>query len=230
MSSYAFGNFGPASSINPATVGPAGTAKRNPIQIYRKPADGAGEMKLVAGLPDRDEWLTDWSIDGKYLLFYANDPNTRLDVWAMPADGGKPFPVVNGPADEINGRLSPDGRWLLYTGNESGRNEIYIAPFQHGQGKWLVSTSGGAIAVWGRDGKALYYTSNGSDIWMVPVNGRGDTPELGTPRKLFQVPLRALVSDSFEVTRDGRFLVVSAGEESDTPLTLVQNWPAQLKK
>ena len=203
----------------------------NKLQLYRKASDGTGDEQLVPAFADRDEWLTDWSPDGRYLMFSSVDPQTRLDLWAVPANGdGKPFPVVKGPGDELNGRFSPDGRWVAYISNESGRNEVYLTPFQHGSGKWQVSTSGGNVVVWGRDSRTLNYTSGNNDIWAVQVTPKGDGMELGAPRKLLSTPMKALVSSSFDVMRDGRFLVISTGETAEAPLTLVTNWTEILKK
>jgi len=195
------------------------------LQIFRKSADGTGEEQQVAALSDRDEWLTDWSSDGRYLLFYTLDPETGLDVWAVPVDGSqKPIPVARGPHNEINGRFSPDSRWVAYVSNESGRNEIYLVPFQHGGDKSQVSTQGGIDPTWSRDGKTLYYTSGQNDIWAVAVATRGDTVELKPPQHLFNTPIQITPSGSFDVTRNGRFLIISSGEPSDVPMTLVQNW------
>jgi Tol biopolymer transport system component len=197
------------------------------LQIFQRSTDGTGEERKIAAFSDRDEWVTDWSSDGHYILFYALDPVTRLDVWAVPVDGSqKPIPVARGPHDEINGRFSPDGRWVAYVSNESGRNEIYLVPFRHGQGKWHVAA--GIDIAWSRDGRTLYYTSGQDDIWAVPVAARGDTVELGTPQHIFNTPIRIVVNGSFDVTRDGRFLTLSSGEPADVPMTLVLNWKTLL--
>ena len=200
-------------------------SRKGKLQLLRKAADGSGEEQQVAAFSDRDLWLTDWSPDGRYLLFFALDPETRLDIWAVAADGSqKPIPVARGPNDEINGRFSPDGRWVAYVSNESGRNQIYLVPFQHGQGKWQVSTEGGNDIAWSRDGRTLYYTSGQDDMWAVRVMTRGDTVELGTPQHIFNIPIRITINGSFDVTRDGQFLINSPGEGADVSMILVQNW------
>ena len=199
------------------------------LQIYINPADGTGEKRQVRTFDDRDEWCTDWSSDGRFLLFYTLDPETHYDIWAVPVDGGKPISVARGPHDELNGRFSPDGRWVAYVSNESGREQVYLVPFQHGHGKSLVSTQGGNDVVWGRDGKSLYYSSGQDEIWMVRVITRADSVELGTPERLFNVPIRISSNGSFDATLDGRFLVNTpvTGDES---VVLVQNWKALLNR
>jgi eukaryotic-like serine/threonine-protein kinase len=196
------------------------------LQIFVTAADGTAEEQHVNGFDDdRDEWFTDWSSDGRYLLFWTLDPETQKDVWALPTDGsGKPIPVARGPHNEFNGRFSSDARWVAYVSDESGRNEVYLVPFRHGQGRWQVSTRGANDLVWARDGKTPYYVSGQGEIWSVPVITSGDSVELGTPQRLFQLPIRVTSSGGFDVTRDGRFLINTLGEATDEPMILLQNW------
>jgi eukaryotic-like serine/threonine-protein kinase len=202
------------------------------LQLFHKSADGTGEERPFAAFSDRDEWFSDWSPNGRYLLFSALDPETHLDVWAVPSDGSaKPFAVARGPHDEPNGRFSPDGRWVAYISNESGRSQVYLVPFQHGQGKWQVSNYGGNMVGWARDGKTLYYTSGQNDMWSVRVLTHGDTVELSTPLHIFSAPIRTILTgSSFDVTRDGRFLLDGVGASGNEPMVLVQNWKALLNQ
>jgi Tol biopolymer transport system component len=204
--------------------------EKGKLQLFIKAADGTGEERQIDSFGDRDEWLTDWSSDGRYLLFYILDPETQQDVWAVPADGsGKPIPVVHGRHNELNGRFSPDSRWVAYVSDESGRNEVYVVPFRHGQGKSQVSTQGANDLTWARDGKMLYYVSGEDQIWSVTVAFSGDSVELGTPQRMFSTRLRpSTAGGSFDVTHDGRFLVNTAGDTGDESMLLVQNWKAQI--
>ena len=111
---------------------------------------------------------TDWSDDGRFLLFYRVDPQTDRDLWVLPMEGDRtPWVFLKTPFDERNASLSPDGRWVAYQSNESGRFEIQIRPFSGSAassaggtapgGQWQVSTAGGIFPKWRRDGQELYY-------------------------------------------------------------------------
>jgi Tol biopolymer transport system component len=121
--------FGPAGSYQPVWS-PDGTqvayqSRRGGFMgIYKKAANGGGSEELIAKI-DRPLSLADWSRDGRYLLYMASDPKTKMDVWVLPLEGDrKPFPAVRGEANEMAGYLSPDDRFLAYRSDETGRNEL----------------------------------------------------------------------------------------------------------
>src|ERR1700674_3868764 len=141
------------------------------LQIYRKDAGGGRQEEQLTSGPN-DKLVTDWSRDGKYLLYSQNDPKTSLDLWALPLDGDRrPAPVLQGPFFESGGQFSPDGKWIAYHSTESGRFEVYIRAFPSSAGKWQISNrGGGAIPRWRGDGKELFYMS--SDFKMMAVTIR----------------------------------------------------------
>jgi eukaryotic-like serine/threonine-protein kinase len=111
-----------------------------------------------------------WSADGKFLLYHRYDPKSDVDVWVLPLEGDrKPFPFLQTPFRENEGRFSPDGRWIAYRSNESGRPEVYVQTFPAGGGKWQVSTSGGLLPQWRGDGREVFYTSTDRKLMAVDV-------------------------------------------------------------
>jgi Tol biopolymer transport system component len=145
----------------------------------------------------------------------------------------KPFPVIQPPSEQnsiFDSRLSPDGRWLAYTSDDSGSSEVYVSPFARGGGRWQISTAGGNVPLWRRDGKELYYWGNDQMLIAVEVNSQGSDFQVGTAKPLFRLSSPAL-GIPYDVSPDGRrFLVNYLPEDTSTPLTLVVNWTAGLKK
>jgi hypothetical protein len=127
-------------------------------------------------------------------------------------------------------RISPDAHWVAYVSDESGQLEVYITSFPEGKGKWKVSSGGGSYPAWTGSGKELFYINLGSDLFVCPVNPKDSEIEVGTPQHLFHAPTPG-VGIPFDASLDGkRLLVNQSEEEAQTPLQLVTNWPAELKK
>ena len=155
---------------------------------------------------------------------------------------GGPFAVLQSSFDEIEGQFSPDGRWLAYASNESGRYEIYIRTFPETGGKWQVSAAGGVQPQWQRDGHELLYVAPDARLMAVPIRLAPDTHalEAGAPVALFPTRLATGVNIAtagfqaraqYAVAPDGRFLMnIAADEPVTSPITIVQNWTAGLKK
>ena len=121
--------------------------------IYEKIASGPGGDELMLG-SDAALSPSDWSRDGRFVLYHGRSPTTGSDLWALPLDGDRePFPVVQTKFDEGVGQFSPDGRWIAYQSNESGRVEIYLSPFPGPGRQWRISTAGGSLARWRPDGE-----------------------------------------------------------------------------
>src|SRR5262245_58465622 len=154
--------------------------------LYIKPVAGGEESLLLQ--TDQDKLATDWSPDGRYVLYYAYDAKTVNDIWALPMIGDrKPFPVVQTEFEERNAQFYPDGKWIAYQSNESGRFEIYVQPFPGPGGKSRISTAGGAQARWRRDGTELFYLSLDAQLMAVPLRAspNGKTLEASAPVPLF---------------------------------------------
>ena len=131
--------------------------RKGVFDLYQKPATGAGSEDLLLATP-QNKAPVDWSPDGRFVLYRSPGPMTGFDLWALPLDGDrKPFPVVQTTFEERDGQFSPDGKWIAYQSNESGRVEIYVQPFPGTGRKERISTSGGTQVRWRRDGKELFY-------------------------------------------------------------------------
>ena len=200
-----------------------------PRDLFVKPASGATPAKAVYASTALFKDSRMWSPDGKVAIFEELDPTTNRDLWILPMDESKPSLYLQTPYDETNGVFSPDGKWLAYASNESGRSEVYIDTFPQPQNKYKVSDNGGIPASWRQDGKELLFFSAGfRSVYVADVTtGAGVTA--GAPRKLFDLP-RSLVFGT--PTRDHQRLLVSlAATESNTSrLTLIIDWIGALKK
>jgi len=209
------------------------------LDLYQKAASGAGteELLLADGF---QKWPESWSPDGRFLLYFVAgpiSPPNMNDLWVLPLSGDKkPFPFVQSASFvEQRSQFSPDGRWVAYASNESGRFEVYLTPFPGPGGKFLVSTAGGNDPRWRRDGREIFYVSDGDKQMMAtPVTANGSTVEVGAARPLFNLP--ALPTDQgrafYDVSADGqRFLVNTVEEQAGVaPITVVVNWPALLRR
>jgi Tol biopolymer transport system component/predicted Ser/Thr protein kinase len=207
--------------------------------LYRKPADGSrGEELLYAD--NSLKTPTSFSPDDKYLAYWVQaDPKTGDDIWILPGPLGaqgasKPYPFMRTEFNEQVPRFSPDGHWIAYQSNESGRYEVYVAPFPGPGGKRQVSTAGGTQPRWRADGKELFYDAADKLLMAAEVDAKGGTMEVRKVEPLFGPIVDAATGggSSYDVSADGqRFLILvpEAGETS-APLTVVQNWTAGLKK
>jgi Tol biopolymer transport system component len=217
--------------------------------LYIKNASGAGnEEPLLVSDPTKAP--TDWSRDGRFILFSLNDPKgkTKLDIWVLPMFGDrKPFPFLQTQFSEGNAVFSPDGHWIAYQSDESGSFEIYVAPFQAAAGsegaenvssgpqggKWQVSQGGGRVPTWRPDGKGLYFLGPEGKLMEAAVAPKGAAVEAGIQREVLKAHfgLPGSFARTYDVTPDGkRFLILTSEEVGATPLTLVTNWTAGLKK
>ncbi len=161
--------------------------RKGVYDIYVKPAIGPGSEELPLASA-QDKYPIGWSPDGRFLLYSNFDPKTGIDIWALPMDGDrKPFPVVRTNFDEDLAQFAPDGKWIAYQSNESGRYEIYIQPFPGPGNQTQVSTSGGAQVRWRRDGKELFYIALDGRLMAVPIRvaSTAQTIEAGSPLPLF---------------------------------------------
>lgn len=173
-----------------------------------------------------------WSWDGRYLLFSKTAEKTGFDIWATPMTGeGKPFPVVQSEFDEPFAQFSPDGKWIAYQGDDSGRDEIYIHPFPGPSTRHQVSTNGGVKVRWRSDGSEVFYLGLDERLMAVSIDLTSEgAPDIGTPTTLFAAPLGGAVQqDDFRhqymVSRDGqRFLLGAITREGEAPATLILNW------
>jgi Tol biopolymer transport system component len=209
------------------------------IELYERSAAGGGVDRPVlsrdanrAEQPSLSLSPTDWSPDGRQLICSAPTVGSRNDLWLLSL-GNEPKPVkfIASPAEEMHGNFSPDGRLVAYTSNQSGRFEIYVETVPRSDRKWSVSTNGGYEPRWRADGREIYYLSEDRKLMAVPV---GAGPSFGIPQRLFQTRVPAGVTANrthYAPSRDGeRFLVNTATGAAVSPITVVSNWTATLKK
>jgi Tol biopolymer transport system component len=221
-----------------------GSRRNGKWGLYQKLSNGTGNEELLVE-SDLVKSPTSWSADGEIILYMVLDPKTNADVWALPLTGDrKPFPVLQTPFVESHPQISPNGKWIAYSSDETGRREIYVQSFPPGAGKWQISTNGGFYPRWRRDGKELFYmeTLSRGKLLSVEVNANGATLESSVPRPLFDSGYINLSFshtgnwNTYAVSADGqRFLVPRpesslTGELNSTPITVVLNWTAGLKK
>ena len=155
------------------------SSRSGPLNIFAKNADGTGEAELLFKSPYHSI-PTSWFPDGGLLVFYQTNPETSRDIWLWSGEGvGPPSPLVVTPFNERSARLSPDGGWLAYVSDESGRDEVYVRRYPGPQGKTSISTNGGVAPVWSGDGRELFYIS-GNQMMAVSVE-TGDAFRAGRP-------------------------------------------------
>ncbi|HXI12124.1 MAG TPA: protein kinase [Thermoanaerobaculia bacterium] len=201
-------------------------------QIYVKPSGGVGQARQITKDPARTFPLA-VSPDGKLIAVSHVDPKKPdPNIYIVDLSAQKTSPFLATPAFETDISFSPDGRWVAYTSNESGRFEVYVQNFPNAQGKWLVSQSGGSEPAWRQDGGELYYVASDRKLMAVPIK-LGETFEAGAAVPLFEVHLRVGgFVRQYDVTRDGqRFLLNrTVGDDLAAPMTLVQDWTEGLRK
>jgi serine/threonine protein kinase len=200
--------------------------------LFLKPATGLEREKKRFTLPaaSMDDLIPNsWSLDGQQILFTHQVPAGEY-LELIPVADGEPTRFLAGKGSEVNGQISPDGKWVAYASDESGTWEIYVTSFPGAAGKWQVSRGGGSEPRWRGDGKEIFYIAPSGILTAVPVNGEGIFAT-GTPTPLFQVHGRAPISSTdvftYDVAKNGqRFLVNRyVKPEHVPPLTILLNAP-----
>jgi Tol biopolymer transport system component len=222
-----------------------GSVRNGKWGLYLKASDGTGtEDRLIES--DAQVLPMTWAPDGRSIVYQVYDPKTQQDQWLLPLSGDrKAVPLLNTVFVEIHPQISPDGRWLAYSSDESGQAEIYVRPFPMGLSKWQVSTAGGQFPRWRADGHELFYMSQQANgkLMAVEVRSAGSTFEVGAPKALFDSLLVGNLAHPsggnyhpYAVSRDGqRFLIPSfpasssAADAASSPIAVVLNWAAGLR-
>ena len=198
-----------------------GGSNRNPVPVLSAP---------MMQLPDS------WSAaDERYVTVSALSRQTKSDIWLWQlGDHTHATPLVNSPANEGQSRISPDGRYLAYASDESDRFEVYVQAFPVANGRWQISSGGGADPLWSRDGHELFYVAADRQMMAVPVDTRS-TFQAGREKALFKTQLESLWMDTrnhYDVSPDGRrFVVITpAADRREAPFTLLSNWSRSLQR
>ncbi len=211
------------------------------FDLYQTLVNGAvgdAQPLLSAGQAKIPGFPSSWSPDGRFLLYTSISLQTGYDLWLLPMVGAHtPAVFLKTPFDEAWGVFSPDGRWVAYQSNESGRYEIYVRPFHppganesdsaSGAMQWQVSTAGGSYPMWQPDGKEIDYVDSSGAMMAAPITVSGTTFTAGTPVKLFQTHIVVGDEDTaseYDIAPDGRFLIDTVSVSAAAPITLILNW------
>ena len=207
-----------------------------PINLYTRQANASTGTRRLTDSP-YDHRPGSWSPDGRAFAYVESHPDTRHDIVIQSEDSPEPTRFVASDASESYPYFSPDGNWLAYGSNHSGRTEIYIRPYPGPGEAVLVSRKGGTEPAWSHDGSELYYRAEGA-MWAVPLTPSGDRILPGRPVRLFDAGLYSGLSPtrSYDVAPDGRFIMVGKTENEDKyrrlifpdRLRVVQEWVADV--
>jgi Tol biopolymer transport system component len=206
--------------------------------IYVRGSSGGGNEELWVKSGTLKMPMS-WSSDGRFILYEDTDPKTKTDLWILPTTGDhKPEPYLQTEFNETKGHFSPDGKWVVYTSDESGKMEIYVQTFPRTANKWRVSTNGGALPLWRKDGKEIFFFTGDRKLWSVDVKAGTANFEAGVPRFLFESRVYSTNTGNnspipYAVSGDGqRFLITSQPADGTVsePITVSLNWYAGFKQ
>jgi len=236
--------FGPSRSTFPAWS-PDGSSvafdsnKTGTYNLFEKRSDSTGDAELILE-SETNKYPTAWSADRRFIAYNTTSPGKyATELWIVPRFGErKPYAFLQGSFDVGQGQFSPDGRWMAYSSDESGKVEVYVTPFPGGGSKWQVSAAGGASPRWRRDGKELFYLAADSELMAAEVDTSGPTFQVAAVRPLFHVLLKTGVSRldldpssdqiSYDASPDGKWFVVNSPPAgSPPPITLITNWAVE---
>lgn len=201
------------------------SSRNGPSDLYQTASGGAaGEAALLSSSAVKH--ATDWSLDGRFIVYESKDQRTDWDLWTVPAHGdGQAAPFLRSDFAERLGRLAPNGRWMAYVSNESGRDEVYVRPFPASSGQWMISTAGGTEPRWRRNGEELFYLSADQKLISVPMKTHARLDH-GIPQVLFETRMGDQRIWGYDVTSDGQRFVVSldVGDSTPAPINIALNF------
>jgi len=206
-------------------------------RLYHKAAAGTGtEQELSVSFKAMDQPL-DWPRQPRELVYSSVDKTTKNDLMTLAIDGDRSSTgFLRTSFNEFEAQVSPNGRWIAYVSDESGKNDVYVRPFPSGDGKWLISTTGGIEPKWRSDSKELFYLSTDRNLMSVSIRA-DSTFEPGTPTQLFATRMSVLTNTGFTrnqyvVADNGQRFLINQPPEGppSAPITVLVNWPAVLKQ
>jgi Tol biopolymer transport system component len=204
-------------------------ASGSPFNLYRKDSSGASAEQRLAESPNV-QFPSDWSPDGRWILYgeYVGNQRTLRILPVSPGDGEPRLYGRTGFNEDL-GRFSPDGHWVAFQSDESGRFEVYIDAFPNPRGKVLISTSGGTFPQWAAGGRELFYVAADSMLMSVAIKLGPGSVEPSAPKALLPVSVQDHGVNPYLPTPDGQRILVSEPEKAARPLKVIVNWPALLK-
>jgi Tol biopolymer transport system component len=198
-------------------------------QLHWTRADGSEPTELLRK-SDVNAYPYDWTSDGRTLVFVEETADRGTDIGILsPGGEGAAQMLLSSAANEDEPALSPDGRWLAYTSDESGRREVFVRPFPGMGGRWKISTEGGFSPRWSRSGRELFYR-DGRDLMAVPVDG-GKGFSAGRPRPLFKDTVPAWLNGGYDVSTDGqRFVTMEIEQDGAKRVVMLLDWFEELRR
>src|SRR5436190_22563110 len=221
----------PVWSPDDSQIAYAGPRPSGTFDVLRKASTGtspAVRLWGVTGVVFPTQWLGDGTI-----IQTALQPNqSSFDIFRLALQSGTSTPVISTKFDDVMGQVSPDGHWIAYSCNVSSQMEVYIEPYPPSGAKWQVSSNGGGSPRWRRDGKELFFVANDGHLTSVAIHASTNGLEISTPVPLFQTRLRQAIGHEYDVSADGQKFILnsSRGGDDKTTITLVTNWPSELKR
>ena len=210
------------------------STKTGPYNMYVKTVNGGADEMAIHASPE-DERPTSWSPDGKYLVYDRRSTARRgiAEIVVLPMNGEeKPYSLLNASYINWGGQVSPDGRWVAFASNQSGKTEICVSSFPQAKGIWQVSATGGRTPRWRRDGRALFYSRPDGIVVSTEVRAGTDSFSTGTTTEVLQRHLTAtLLEAPYDVFPDGQRFVISSVRKGSmhAPLTLLHGWARNVK-
>jgi Tol biopolymer transport system component len=187
------------------------------FDLYLKKVGESDAKRLVA----TDGWInpTDWTSDGRYIIYSERTAASGSDIWILPtAPGSTPRPFLRTPFYEYGGTVSPNGRWMAYTSDRSGRYEVYVSSFSGGDSAYRISTGGAIAPTWSADGRELFFTTLANEVASVRVTKAGASFEATLPDVLFRIPglppEQLTPNAMYAVASGDRFLLVTIPDGS----------------
>ena len=221
----------PMSSPNGDTIAFASARNAGVFDMYLRRLDGpAGDEPLLQ--TNESKFVNDWSRDGRFIIFDSSNAKTGEDLWILPTFGDRrPVAYLRTEYNEVQSRISPNGRWVAYSSDESGIFDVYLQSFPTPGAKQIVSIKGGAEPVWRKDGRELYYLAADRTLMAVEIGDNGSTPRVGRPRALFRAPVSGPLNvyrSHYAATADGQRFVIDAVDAPGAreSITVLANWTA----
>lgn len=219
----------PAWSPDGSEVAYSGQRGGRRLALYHRDSRGGSPEQLLAK-SEFDLYLYDWSRDGRYVAYCEMNPRTKIDVWILPmGPQSKPYALFNTAFNEDSPQFSPDTSLIAYVSDETGRNEVYVAGFPDTTTKWQISTQGGSMPRWSRNGQELFYVSADNHLISVPAGRSARQLQWSAQRRLFPMPAP---SASYDIAPSGdRFLVLKPTEDfRPNELTVLMNWQSRMAR
>jgi Tol biopolymer transport system component len=195
------------------------SSRNGPHQLFVLSVEGGEPVQVTSG--STEHYLCDWSPDGQRLVYVDWNLESGADLWTIDLNSKESKPIANSRFMEKQGTFSPDGRWIAFTSNEGGRNEVYVQPFPGPGPKRQVSSGGGEEPAWSHSGRELYYRLGGQ-VWVAPMEEKKGQMNSGKPKWLFQGLFNYTItfSRTYDVGPDGRLLMVAEPEGQYAPREL----------